>query len=87
MGDTAWSDANAQNLEAGFTPLKGYTLVNASMGYRFSKYLRGITLRIEAFNALDNVHYEILPARSVTEPGLSGEVMRRRVTATVGYKF
>jgi hypothetical protein len=60
-------------LKAGYRPLDGYTIVNASVGYTFSKRLRGTTLRIEAFNALDDPHFGILPARSLTEPGLSGE--------------
>ena len=36
---------------------------------------------------MDNRHFETLPAQGELEPGQNGEVIRRRVTASVSYRF
>lgn len=84
---TAWSDASALNLAAQYSQIDGYVLLNIGAGYAFSGALEGLSLGLQVFNVTDKIHYQTLPARSDVEPGLSGEIMRRRLTAAMSCRF
>jgi outer membrane receptor protein involved in Fe transport len=65
----------------------GYVLLNLGGTYAFSGTLQGLEARVSAFNAANNRHHEILPVQGPTEPGQFGEVIGRRVAATIAYSF
>ena len=84
---TGWSDADVLALKAGYTGIDSYLLLNARLGYAFSGDLEGLSVGLEVFNLADRDHFEILPVQGDLRPGLSGEVVRRRATGTVSYRF
>ena len=87
VGKTAWNNASLTELGTQNVPLDGYLLLNARLGYAFSGLLKGLTAGIEAFNLTDHKHFEILPSRGEIDLGQSGEIIRRRLTASVSYRF
>ena len=84
---TYWSDVSLEVLTTQALRVDGYLLFNAHVGYRFSGRRKGVSVAVSAFNLLDHRHFQIIPERSETEPGQGGEVVRRRVTGTVSYRF
>ena len=86
VGATSWEDADLATLTFQPAPVADYMLVNAHAGYALSGRLKGFEVGVSAFNLTDHAHYQILPAQNNLKPGQGGEVMRRRVTATVSYR-
>ncbi len=70
-----------------YTKVPDYYLLGVRAAHAFTGRWDGLELSVSVFNLLDRRHYEILPAASAAMPGLSGEVVRRRVTATAAYRF
>ncbi|HMI31386.1 MAG TPA: TonB-dependent receptor [Candidatus Limnocylindrales bacterium] len=81
---TSWSSGPNSTVRVS---VPGYVLLNLGAAYAFSGTLHGLEARLSAFNAANNRHHEILPAQSPTEPGQNGEVIGRRVAATIAYSF
>jgi outer membrane receptor protein involved in Fe transport len=65
----------------------GYGLLNAHASYKFSGTLEGLEAAVDGFNLSNNKHFEILEARGTIDLGQSGEQIRRRVVATLSYRF
>jgi outer membrane receptor protein involved in Fe transport len=87
VGQTAWNDASAVNLDAQYTSIGDYFQLNMGVRYTFSEIMKGLSIGFQAFNMTNHTHFETLPARNKLEPGLGGEVMRRRVTGFLAYEF
>jgi outer membrane receptor protein involved in Fe transport len=81
---TSWPRSQSSTLRAS---VPGYVLLNLGGTYAFSGALHGLEARVSAFNAANSPHYEILPVQSPTETGQDGEVIGRRVAATIAYSF
>lgn len=64
-----------------------HLLLNARIGYAFKGALDGLELAVSAFNLTDHEHFQVLPARSSLETGQNGEIVRRRLTGTISYRF
>jgi outer membrane receptor for ferrienterochelin and colicin len=84
VSQTSWPRSQSSTLRAS---VPGYVLLNLGGTYTFSGALHGLEARVSAFNAANNRHYEILPVQGPTEPGQNGEVIGRRVAATIAYSF
>ncbi|MDA0747016.1 MAG: TonB-dependent receptor, partial [bacterium] len=84
---TVWNAPSLRTLDYLNLDVGAYVLLNAHLGYTFSGTLKGLELGIDAFNLADNEHLELAPAVSELEPGHSGEVLKRRLTATASYQF
>jgi outer membrane receptor protein involved in Fe transport len=86
-----WVDSTVYNYESatfnGLINLKAYTITNARLGYLFKNNIMEISLA--AFNLFDQNVYEALPGAGLLPAGeLSlSEMLGRRVTAKVSYKF
>jgi outer membrane receptor protein involved in Fe transport len=87
VGRTRWPRTPYAPYPSGFGTVRAYTLVDAGTGHAFDGRFRGLELRLSAFNLLNNRHCEILPATGPTEPGEGGEVIGRRIVASVSCSF
>ena len=87
VDETSWSRHLLFNPTIGYAKVDSYALVNAWVGYEFSDRLRGLNLALSAFNLLDREHFQILPSLGENEPGQNGEILRRRLTATISYRL
>ena len=70
-----------------FREVDSYTLVNCHLGYRFSGRWQKVKLNLDAFNLLDNEHFETLPGQNLLAPGQAGEIIRARRTLGLEYQF
>jgi iron complex outermembrane receptor protein len=84
VSQTSWPRSQSSTVRAS---VPGYVLLNLGGTYVFSGALYGFEARVSAFDAANSRHYEILPVQSPTETGQNGEVIGRRVAATIAYSF
>jgi iron complex outermembrane receptor protein len=87
VGRTFWNNASLSDLVTQNIEVDSYFLLNPHIGYTFSGSLKGLEVGFDGFNILDRQHFEILPTRAETDLGQSGEIVRRRMTATLSYGF
>ena len=84
---TLWNDnrvlVGAESLEE----VESYTLINLHIGYRFGGRLQNLEVGLDAFNALDNDHFETLPELGTMTPGQGGEIIGSRQTLKITYPF
>lgn len=85
VSHTLWLDNNL--LDPSYQKVPGYSLATLHLGYGFAGRWQGLELLLDAFNLFDNQHYEVLQARSATEFGQSGELVRARRTLKAVYRF
>ncbi len=67
--------------------VESYTLVNLHIGYRFGGRLQNLEVGLDAFNVLDNDHFETLPELGTMTPGQGGEIIGSRQTLKITYLF
>ena len=86
VGETLWNQIDMMG-QTSTVKVDGYGLLNGRIGYALSGRLKGLDVSLEAFNLTDHRHFEILPDTGEGALGQGGEIIRRRVTATVSYAF
>jgi outer membrane receptor protein involved in Fe transport len=87
VDEITWSDVSLDDLNNKGRVLDSYWLLNGRIAHSFSSTLKGFELSLEAFNLADRVHHQLLPARGAGQPGQNGEVIRRRFTGSLLYRF
>ena len=87
LDKTFWFNASLTALRRQELEVPGYGLLNAHASYGFTGTLKGLEAAVDAFNLTDNKHFKIIEARGSIDLGQSGEQIRRRVTATLSYRF
>ncbi len=86
VGPTMWNRA-AAGAAFDYVPLPEYYLFDARLAYAFAGAWNGLELGVNAFNLLDRRHAQILSSAGAAAPGQNGEVLGRRLTGTVSYRF
>jgi len=86
VGETIWNE-NRIPRKNSWRKVDGYTLVNGHLSYRFPGRWSGLELGLDAFNLLDDDHYDILPGENDLVRGQSGERIGARRTARLTYRF
>ena len=84
---TSWHNASLTELTTETIEVDSYLLLNARVGFAFSGSLRGLEIALAAFNLADHEHIEILASGAKANLGQGGEVIRRRITASLSYSF
>ena len=87
MSRTLWRNNQIPSASDNFEEVEGYTLVNAHLGYGFGGRWQNLELGLDAFNLLDESHFEILPPSGLLTQGQGGEIIRSRRTLTLKYRF
>lgn len=86
VGRTFWNQ-NRLPRQTSWAQVDGYTLINAHLSYRLPGRGKGWELGLDAFNLLDNAHYQILPRVNDLVRGQGGERIGARRTARLTYRF
>jgi outer membrane receptor for ferrienterochelin and colicin len=86
VGETFWNE-NRLPRQDSWGKVDGYTLINAHLNYRFPGRWNGLNLGLDAFNLLDDNHYQILPRENDLMRGQGGERIGARRTARLTYRF
>ena len=84
---TRWNTNQLYLSRPTFMDVDGYVLVNGHLGYSFGGRLQGLELGFDAFNMLDNQHYETLPMQNTLAQGQGAELIRSRRLLRLDYRF
>ncbi|MFT5366629.1 MAG: outer membrane receptor for ferrienterochelin and colicin [Candidatus Latescibacterota bacterium] len=89
VDQTTFYTVNIQKLiseqSADMFEVSSYWLLNGRLSYDISK--TGLSVGVEGFNLLDHRHYQISGGGGSGVLDANGEALRRRVNATVSYRF
>lgn len=89
VDETTFYAVNITNIiadpNADVVQIPAYWLLNGRISYSISK--TGLSLGLEGFNLLDHQHYQIPGGGGAEILDANGELLRRRVNATITYRF